>query len=120
MKWFWLRYLYYLTTNTPQPDWRKPLPEKQPDQTHTRDTSGWDRGGPDPNSPVLRSPYAAHETGAVLRMQRAGFSGLGISSTLRMSPGLVMAKLSQQMTHEQEAHRRQLPIHDALVKKGTV
>lgn len=95
------------------------MPAKHPDQTHTRDTSGWGPG-PDPDSPVLRSPYAAHETGAVLRMQRAGFSGLGISTTLKMSPGMVMSKLSQQMGEEGTAHRRQRPIHDALIKKGTV
>ncbi|AUV62024.1 hypothetical protein KIV63_gp20 [Mycobacterium phage SWU2] len=118
MKWLFLRYLAFLTSNTPDPERRTPVSAKHPDQTHTRDTSGWGPG-PDPNSPVLRSPYAPHETGAVLRMQRAGYGGLAMSAALKMSPGTVMAKLHQQMTAEQNAHRRQVPIHDALIKKGT-
>lgn len=73
----------------------------------------------DPNDPLLTSPYAPHETGAVLRAQRGGFSGSTIAATFKMSPALVMAAMRRQLEAENDASRRNKYIHDARVKPGT-
>ncbi|AHJ88722.1 hypothetical protein PBI_RHYNO_64 [Mycobacterium phage RhynO] len=74
---------------------------------------------PDPNDPVLRSAYAPHETGAVLRAHRAGRSAAWISKEFKMRPGQIMAAIRDQLEAENEASRKNLPVHDGLVKPGT-
>ncbi|AFF28356.1 hypothetical protein FDI09_gp32 [Mycobacterium phage Twister] len=74
---------------------------------------------PDPNDPVLKSAYAPHETGAVLRAHRAGRSAAWIGKEMKMRPGQIMAAIRDQLEAENAASRKNLPIHDGLVKPGT-
>ncbi|MGZ6983250.1 MAG: hypothetical protein ACXVH5_13880 [Ilumatobacteraceae bacterium] len=52
-------------------------------------------------------------------MHRAGMSGPKLMKFLRLRATGLMAKLQQAMDMERDAHRRGLPIHDALIPKGT-
>ncbi|AIK69100.1 hypothetical protein PBI_TRIKE_61 [Mycobacterium phage Trike] len=74
---------------------------------------------PDPDDPVLKSAYAPHETGAVLRAHRAGRSAAWIGKEMKLRPGQIMAALRDQLESENEAARKNVPIHDSLVKPGT-
>lgn len=74
---------------------------------------------PDPNDPILKSAYAPHETGAVLRVHRAGRPAGWISKQFGMRPPQLMAAMRAQLEAENEAHSRNLAIHDGLVKPGT-
>lgn len=82
----------------------------------------------DPNSPVERAKLGdltigekgrpcAHETAAVIRMHRAGFTSPQIQQTLGMSPHEVKHEFQLGLDLEGAAHRLGLPIHDARVPK---
>ncbi|QJD52536.1 hypothetical protein PBI_AN9_74 [Mycobacterium phage AN9] len=71
----------------------------------------------DPNDPKLKSPYAPHETAAVLRMNRAGFKGAHTMKLLRLRGTQLMNQIQRAMDVEQAAHRARRPIHDARVVK---
>ncbi|ASZ75500.1 helix-turn-helix DNA binding protein [Mycobacterium phage Kimona] len=88
------------------------------DRKEAMDELNLNAGNPDkprewnPNHPQLKSPLAPHETGAVLRAHRAGFSGYWITRTFRMSPAEVMSSIRRQITAENDAHRRGVAIYD--------
>ncbi|AGT14322.1 hypothetical protein ADZZY_74 [Mycobacterium phage Adzzy] len=83
-------------------------------------TSTW-KGSPenpgpwDPNHPMLKSPYAPHETAAVLRIKRTGIPGPELMKLLKLKGTRLMSQIQRAMDQETEAHRRNLPIHDALI-----
>ncbi|AAC18509.1 hypothetical protein SEA_LAKES_74 [Mycobacterium phage Lakes] len=71
----------------------------------------------DPNDPKLKSPYAPHETAAVLRMHRVGFKGAHTMKLLKLRGTQLMNQIQRAMDAEQAAHRAGRPIHDAGVVK---
>ncbi|QJD52196.1 hypothetical protein PBI_JF4_65 [Mycobacterium phage JF4] len=74
----------------------------------------------DPNHPSLQSPLAPHETGAVLRAHRAGFSGAWIAKNYGMRPPAVMAAMRSQMDDETKAHTQGRPIYDGESTKRII
>ncbi|AVR57050.1 hypothetical protein PBI_PUPPY_68 [Mycobacterium phage Puppy] len=74
----------------------------------------------DPNHPQLKSPLAPHETGAVLRAHRAGFSGAWIAKNFKMSPNRIMKDLRTQMGDENTAHAQGRPIYDGQTSKRII
>ncbi|AJD82487.1 hypothetical protein SHEEN_69 [Mycobacterium phage Sheen] len=74
----------------------------------------------DPNSPLLTSPHAPHETGAVLRAYRAGKSAAWVAQNFKMSPYRIMQELRTQMGEENTAHRQNRPIYDGETTKRII
>lgn len=72
-----------------------------------------------PNHPMLTSPYAPHETAAVLRFQRSGLRGTALMKACRLKGTQLMKKLEQALADEKRAEQGCRPIHDARVKAGT-
>ncbi|ALA48171.1 hypothetical protein AU152_gp58 [Mycobacterium phage Phlei] len=72
----------------------------------------------DPDDPMLKSPLAPHETAAVLRMQRAGFSGMETMSLLNMRATQLMGAVKKAMDDEQRAFNAGIPIHDDLIRRN--
>lgn len=62
---------------------------------------------------------APHETAAVLRMHRAGFTGAQTGKMLGMYPRELVDRIRIAIDEELEAHRQGRPIHDPKVPKGT-
>lgn len=75
------------------------------------------------NDPAVRGALyrvdAPHETAAVLRLNRAGYSGPHMMQIMRVRATQLMAALQKAMDLEQDAYRRGLPIHDSLIERGT-
>jgi hypothetical protein len=59
---------------------------------------------------------APHETAAVLRMHRAGFSAPQICGLLKMSKHQLIHELNLAIDEEVDAHKAGLPIHDGTAK----
>lgn len=72
----------------------------------------------DPNDVRLKSKYAPHETGGVLRMQRVGFTGSEMTKMFRVSPAKLMSDIRNQLNAEDDASKRNKPIHDGSKSKG--
>lgn len=73
----------------------------------------------DTGDPTLRDDTSAHETAAVLRLQRAGWPGPVIMRTLGVSLAYVMNNIAIASSDEAEAKRLGRPVHCATVPKGT-
>lgn len=78
----------------------------------------------DPNSPeqraLLEDPKAPHETGAVLRMYRAGWPMAEISKTTGIIYGPPLSGvMKRDMDSETDAHARGVAIHDERAKTYT-
>lgn len=71
-----------------------------------------------PNHPLLKSRYAPHESGAVIRAHRAGFSGLWICQTFRMTPPALMGQMRKELTDENDAARKGVSIYAGRVRGG--
>lgn len=75
----------------------------------------------DPNHELERGKLAPktapHETAAVMRMHRAGFTGPQICDTLGMSLRELKHEMKLALDLEGEAGLLGLPIHDARVPK---
>ncbi|QGJ89771.1 hypothetical protein SEA_SUPERCHUNK_72 [Mycobacterium phage Superchunk] len=69
----------------------------------------------DPNHISLKSPLAPHETAGVLRIKRTGMSGPDMMKMLKLRGTRLMTQIQRAMDQETDAHRRHLPIHDALI-----
>ncbi|AOT25424.1 helix-turn-helix DNA binding domain protein [Mycobacterium phage BabyRay] len=74
----------------------------------------------DPNHPSLKSPLAPHETGAVLRAQRAGFSGQWITKNFGLRPSTLMTQMRKEMDYETKAHTQGRPIYDGQTSKRII
>ena len=69
---------------------------------------------------LLTSPYAPHETAAVLRVHRNGHPVGRIASMLRISPAKIQGELLRGMDQEGKAAAEGLTIYDGSVEPGTV
>lgn len=71
-----------------------------------------------PNHPTLMSPYAPHETGAVLRAQRGGRRGTALAELFKPMPlTRLMKQLEREVEAENSAHRSGRVIYDGSVKR---
>lgn len=70
----------------------------------------------DPDSPLLKSPMAPHETAAVLRMQRAGYPGSSIMKTLKLRGTALMNQMQKALNEETRASGHGRDVHDSLIK----
>lgn len=73
----------------------------------------------DPNHPSLKSPLAPHESAAVLRMHRAGMTGVDMMKILKCRGGRLTKMFQRGLDVEGIAAMRGVPIYDSLIEKGT-
>ncbi|MGW6624244.1 hypothetical protein ACWF99_23770 [Nocardia sp. NPDC055002] len=74
----------------------------------------------DPNHPLLKLPGAPHETAGVLRIKNTGMPGNDLMKLWGLRATTLMNQLQKGLDQVQLAGRLGLPIHDALMPKGTV
>lgn len=59
-----------------------------------------------------------HETGGLLRMYRAGFTGTKMVQMFEIHPVALAQRLQKDVDLEHTAHHMGRPIHDARIKRG--
>lgn len=69
----------------------------------------------DPDSPLLTSPMAPHETAALLRMQRAGYPGAVTMKLLKLRGTELMNKMQAALDAETTAAGHGRNVHDSLI-----
>jgi Phage protein Gp68 len=71
------------------------------------------------SDPSLHDGRGAHETSAVLRMHRAGWTGVQMAKLLGIMCGPPLtALIKRALDQETDATRKGLPIYDSRVSKG--
>ncbi|QGJ94835.1 hypothetical protein SEA_BLINN1_75 [Mycobacterium phage Blinn1] len=68
-----------------------------------------------PNDPILKSPYAPHETGGVLRIHRSGYRGSQVMKILKLRGTKLMKQMQKALDDETRASAQGRPIHDAAI-----
>lgn len=107
---YWPDFPKYGRNRNPEPD--PPLTMNEQDDDMRIPFGQWFTG-----DQSLTSPDAAHETAAVLRMHRQGWSSAQICKALGLSPQGLKLAIELALDEEGEAHRLGLPIYDGQKSK---
>ncbi|AMQ66905.1 hypothetical protein PBI_MCFLY_71 [Mycobacterium phage McFly] len=68
-----------------------------------------------PNDPILKSPYAPHETGGVLRIHRSGYKGAQVMKILKLRGTKVHHQMQKALDAETRATTQGRAIYDAAI-----
>lgn len=66
----------------------------------------------------LTDPAAPYETPGLLRMHRSGYGGSELVKMLKVRATQLIKDMERGLAEENAAHKRKIPVHDEIIKKG--